>query len=172
MICEKCKQRQATVHLTSVFCDRATKTDLCVECARDMPEFANALTPGHLTGADRYREMLKAALGDHPRYPIEAYEFVCEVLDFYQKSEAENPEKKTIRHVAGKDLLEIIRQLILIKFDQQAKAVLTKWNIFRTEDFGEIVFEMINAGCLTKSPEDSKEDFKNGFKFDDVFPET
>jgi hypothetical protein len=30
---------------------------------------------------------------------------------------------------------------------------------------------MIDADWLTKGPKDSKEDFQNGFNFEDVFPE-
>jgi uncharacterized repeat protein (TIGR04138 family) len=73
--------------------------------------------------------------------------------------------------VPGTELLEIIRQAVLKKFNNNAKAVLWSWNIFRTEDFGEIIFEMIDAGILAKGPGDSKDNFRNGFSFDEVFPE-
>jgi uncharacterized repeat protein (TIGR04138 family) len=152
-----------------------TRTDLCVECAGDIPGLANALPLdqllGQLTGLASHRETLLAALGGHLRYPIEAYEFVCEALDYCRNSLAEKPGDETIHHVSGKELLEVIRQLIVQKFSKQAKAVLASWNILRTEDFGEIVFEMIDAGLLAKKPADSKEDFRNVFSFEEVFPE-
>jgi uncharacterized repeat protein (TIGR04138 family) len=68
-------------------------------------------------------------------------------------------------------LLEAIRELALKKFGKRAKAALAEWKIFRTEDFGEIVFDLIDAELLSKQPEESKEDFKNGFNFDEAFPE-
>ena len=175
MVCEKCKQREAKVHITQIICHDMTRIDLCVECAGGMPGLANALPLdqllGKLTGLSPHRDMLITALGDHPRYPIEAYEFVCETLDYCRNSLTERPRDETIHHVSGRELLEVIRQFAVMKFSKQAKAVLAGWNISRTEDFGEIVFEMIDAGLLIKKPEDSKEDFRNVFSFEEVFPE-
>lgn len=42
--------------------------------------------------------------------------------------------------------------------------------IFKCEDFGEIVFNLVDAGLMAKSAEDTKEDFQNGFDFDTAFP--
>jgi uncharacterized repeat protein (TIGR04138 family) len=47
---------------------------------------------------------------------------------------------------------------------------LNAWGIFKCEDFGEIVFNFIDAGLMTKSAEDDKKDFQNGFDFDTAFP--
>jgi uncharacterized repeat protein (TIGR04138 family) len=168
MICEQCNQREATVHFTQIFGRTTQRTDLCVDCARGMPHLANAL----LSERPSRREILNAALGDNRHYPIEAYEFVCESLDFCQKLQAEKDENQTIHHVSGKELLEAFRQLAIRKFGKQAKAVLGSWKIHRTDDFGEIVFQMIDAGTLRKQPEDTKEEFQNGFNFEEAFPET
>src|SRR6266404_7956121 len=163
MICERCNQCEATVHLTQI-CDETTQiTHLCLDCARDMPHLANAL----LSERPSRREILNAALGDNRRCPIEAYEFVCESLDFCQKIQAEKDENHTIQHVTGKELLDAFRQLALKKFGKQAKAVLGSWKIHRTEDFGEIVFQMIDAGILRKQSDDTKEEFQNGFNFEE-----
>jgi uncharacterized repeat protein (TIGR04138 family) len=95
------------------------------------------------------------------RYPIEAYEFVLEALDNFHKG----------THVSARVLMEAIRELTLEKFGKRAKAALAEWKIFQTEDFGEIVFEMVDVELLCKNPEDSKEDFQNRFDFDEEFPE-
>jgi uncharacterized repeat protein (TIGR04138 family) len=78
---------------------------------------------------------------------------------------------ETLRNVSCKEVLEIIRQAALEKFRKESKAVLWSWKIFRTEDFGEIIFEMIDAGILAKGPRDSRDGFRNGFSFEEVFPE-
>lgn len=36
MLCERCHEREATVHLTSVMGDEVTKTDFCEECFRSV----------------------------------------------------------------------------------------------------------------------------------------
>ncbi len=39
----------------------------------------------------------------------------------------------------------------------------------RTDDFGEIVFNMVSEGLLGKTENDSREDFKGVYNFDTVF---
>jgi uncharacterized repeat protein (TIGR04138 family) len=53
-----------------------------------------------------------------------------------------------------------------------AKAVFRHWGVQGTADFGEIVFNMIEAGLMGKTETDSREDFHNVYDFDrdlDVF---
>jgi len=41
--------------------------------------------------------------------------------------------------------------------------------VHRTDDFGRMVFAMIDAGLLTKTPQDSFEDFRGVFDFGEAF---
>jgi len=50
-----------------------------------------------------------------------------------------------------------------------ALAVLQEWGIQRCEDFGEIVFNMVDNNLLAKTTEDSRDDFKGGYDFDQAF---
>ena len=50
-----------------------------------------------------------------------------------------------------------------------APAVLQHWHIHRTEDFGRIVYAMIEGEALSKTPEDSIEDFAGVYDFDEAF---
>jgi uncharacterized repeat protein (TIGR04138 family) len=43
------------------------------------------------------------------------------------------------------------------------------WNIRRTEDFGELVFNLVDADLMRKTETDSREDFKDGFDFEEAF---
>ncbi len=45
------------------------------------------------------------------------------------------------------------------------------WHVRRTEDFGRMVFAMIDAGCMKRSDEDSFDDFRAVFDFDEAFAE-
>ena len=47
--------------------------------------------------------------------------------------------------------------------------VLEEWGIRACQDFGEIVFNMVEAGLLAKTEKDSREDFQNGYDFHEAF---
>ena len=50
-----------------------------------------------------------------------------------------------------------------------AMPVLQEWGISKTEDVGEMVFNLIEAGAFGKSEHDKPEDFMNGYDFHDAF---
>jgi uncharacterized repeat protein (TIGR04138 family) len=47
--------------------------------------------------------------------------------------------------------------------------VFSEWGIHATEDFGEIVFNLVDAGRLGKTETDSRDDFKQVYSFNEVF---
>jgi uncharacterized repeat protein (TIGR04138 family) len=53
-----------------------------------------------------------------------------------------------------------------------AKTVLAQWGVRRTEDFGKIVFAMIDAGLMRGSDTDTPEDFRGVYDFDEAFGTT
>jgi uncharacterized repeat protein (TIGR04138 family) len=73
------------------------------------------------------------------------------------------------RHISGRELLEGIRELAIERFGPLALDVLREWGVRRTEDFGNIVFNLVNAGLLGASDEDSPRDFAGGYDFNEVF---
>jgi uncharacterized repeat protein (TIGR04138 family) len=72
-------------------------------------------------------------------------------------------------HVTGQELLAGIRAYALEEFGPMAVTVLGEWGVTRCEDFGEVVFNMIDAGMLSKTDTDSREDFQNGYTFEEAF---
>jgi uncharacterized repeat protein (TIGR04138 family) len=115
-----------------------------------------------------FEEALAKIQAKDPRYHREAYLFVREALDHTQKTIGKDPRGK-IRHVTGQELLEGIREFALEQFGPMAKTVLEDWGIHCGEDFGEIVFNMIEVGWLAKTSKDSRADFANGYDFDEAF---
>ena len=104
------------------------------------------------------------------RYDRDAYLFVREGLDFTIKSLKKHQHTNLVhRHVTGHELLIGLRQFALDQFGPMAKTVLDYWGIRRCEDFGEVVFNMVEKGILGKTDEDSRADFRNGFDFDEAF---
>jgi uncharacterized repeat protein (TIGR04138 family) len=97
------------------------------------------------------------------RYRLEAYIFVLKALDYTRKL------LKKERHITGEELLEGIRKLAIHHYGLMAKAVLAHWGIQKTQDFGNIVFSMVNANILSKTDEDDIHDFEGVYDFNDAF---
>ena len=97
------------------------------------------------------------------RYKPDAYEFVMQALHFTQ-----NRIKKH-RHVTGKELLEGIREFVVEQYGPMSMAVLTHWGITKTQDFGNIVFNLVDVGLFLKTEEDCIDDFLGVYDFTDVF---
>ena len=98
-----------------------------------------------------------------PRYSEDAYQFVLESLSYTQK------KFKRPKHVAGKELLEGIKDLLMEQFGPMTIPVLKHWGIKGTEDFGHIVFNLLENKVLSKTDEDNINDFKNVYDFKVVF---
>ncbi len=108
-------------------------------------------------------ELLDGIIARDPRYTVEAYAFVRAGLDFTVRS----LEKQ--RHISGQELLEGIRKFAIDEFGPMTQTVLNGWGIKRTEDIGEIVFNMVETGLLGKTDKDNRADFADGYDFDEAF---
>jgi uncharacterized repeat protein (TIGR04138 family) len=97
------------------------------------------------------------------RYGERAYVFVLRALD---RAVKRLPER---RHLSGRELLDAIRDLATDLYGPTAPLVLEHWGIRTTLDFGHIVFSLVDAGVLTKTEEDSLEDFRDVFDFTEEF---
>jgi len=111
------------------------------------------------------------------RYHREAYLFVRDALDHTQKN-AMRLEKKPADvvgeprrplHVSAGELLEGIRAYGLHVYGPMTMLVLNDWGIHGCEDFGEIVFNLIESGLFAKTDQDNRDDFKTGFAFEEAF---
>ena len=122
-----------------------------------------------------FEEALEEILRKDPRYHRDAYRFVREALDHTQKivaktiRETTRHEEDEERHVSGRELLEGIRVHALGQFGPMTLTVLQEWGLHRCEDFGEIVFNMIEIKSFKKTDKDSRDDFKPGYDFDEAF---
>ncbi len=115
-----------------------------------------------------FNEALTQILAEDRRYDEQAYFFLREALDFTIKLLAKPAEGKA-RHVSGGELLEGIREYALREFGPMTRTVLSRWGIHRCEDFGHIVFNLVEKGVLGKTEEDRLEDFAGGYDFDEAF---
>ena len=115
-----------------------------------------------------FDEVVEVIHAKDPRYTREAYGFVREALDFTQKLVGKE-NRGPIRHVSGQELLDGVRQFALQQFGPMVPTVFEEWGIRSCQDFGEIVFNMVEIGLLAKTDTDSRKDFHNGYDFTDAF---
>lgn len=115
-----------------------------------------------------FAEAVAEIVAKDPSYHAEAYQFVREGLEFTIKLYSK-PTEGAARHVTGTELLEGLRRFALQEFGPVSRLVLAHWGVNRTEDFGHIVFNMVNSGILGKTDEDCLEHFAHGYDFEEAF---
>ncbi len=120
-------------------------------------------------------ELLQAV--KQTKYPLEAFLFVQQGLDQTVRNLHGEPEDEDIledpaeseRHVSGRQLCSGLRDFAVQQYGLMALTVMRYWGIHRCEDFGNIVFAMVEAGVMHKTDGDTIEDFQNVFEFKDAF---
>jgi len=106
-----------------------------------------------------------------PRYTYEAYEFMFEALSHAQKLHGRVPEEgedefTAEHHISGPELLHGACDLARDEFGLLARTVFRHWGINRTDDIGEIVFNLIEAELLCRTESDHRSDFQGLFDLD------
>ena len=100
---------------------------------------------------------------EDPRYHVDSYEFVMEALSFAQR------KFRDAKHISGHEFLEGIKGLLIKKFGPMTIPVLNYWGVKKTEDFGNIVFNMEQYKIIARDSQDQYETFKDGYDFQEVF---
>jgi uncharacterized repeat protein (TIGR04138 family) len=96
-------------------------------------------------------------------YDERAFIFVLGSIEFLQ---ARLPER---RHVTGPELTLACRDFAREQYGLLARSVLEHWGVRGTEDFGRIVFALVEVGLLVTQPGDRVEDFQGLFAFEQAF---
>jgi uncharacterized repeat protein (TIGR04138 family) len=99
------------------------------------------------------------------RYKTQAYSFVMAAVE-YTISLLEEP-----RHVTAVELLDGVRRSAMKQYGPMAKQVFNFWGVNESLDFGNIVYNLIDEGLLSKNEEDSLDDFASVYDFTEVFEE-
>lgn len=87
------------------------------------------------------------------RYRLEAYRFVLAALTYTIQRSGRSG------HVSAAELLGGIRDFGLEQFGPLTKTVFNYWGVEHSAQFGDIVFNLIEAGLLGRRREDRREDF-------------
>ena len=95
----------------------------------------------------------------------EAYFFTLDALH----SSVE--ELSVRRHLSGPELLQGVVRLANERFGGEAADILNGWGISCTRDFGVIIYDLIEAGILSKTEDDELEDFEEVFDLSEALKE-
>jgi len=112
---------------------------------------------------EEFYSIISTICEEDPRYYPEAYGFVMEALSFSQR------KFKKSKHISGEELLAGIKALLLKKFGPMTMTVLKHWGIKVTDDFGNIVYNLVENKILAKDAQDHYDSFKNAYDFEEVF---
>lgn len=115
-----------------------------------------------------FAEALDSIVATDGRYSREAYVFLRDALDYTTKQQ-KKIKGAPVRHVAGPELLQGVRQYALKEFGPMVVTVFSYWGIQKCEDIGHMVFNLISAGIFGKTEQDSIEDFKSVYDFNEAF---
>jgi uncharacterized repeat protein (TIGR04138 family) len=105
-------------------------------------------------------------------YPPEAFEFVRQGLSYTvltMHGPGQAGDESATRHVNGRELCHGLRDYAHRQFGMMAGAVLARWNLTSTMDFGRIVFALVDNGFMQKTDHDLIDDFKDVFSFREAF---
>ena len=101
------------------------------------------------------------ARGGH--YDERGYLFVLAAVEYLQS------RLEMRRHVSGAELAWACRDFAIRQFGLMAQTVLTHWGLTRTDDFGRIVFTLVEVGLLVTQTGDREADFADVYDFHDAF---
>lgn len=105
------------------------------------------------------------------RYHVNAYKFLFQALRYTQEQlnrpTSGNADDEDA-HITGPELLAGIRGLALEQFGLMATAVLRHWGVAGTDDFGRMVFELIERGEMRKTERDQLSDFFDVYDFEEA----
>jgi uncharacterized repeat protein (TIGR04138 family) len=123
------------------------------------------------SNADGIEERITQLRRRDRRYSRNGYFFVLDALDYTIESLGRDCDVDEARHIGGKELLVGVQELAAEQFGPMASVCFERWGIHTTEDVGEIVFNLIDSGLLSRRPSDSRLDFADGLDFAPTFDE-
>ena len=109
-----------------------------------------------------FAEVIKLICKEDSRFDQAAYFFAQKALEHTPK-----PVKNA--HCSAAELLEGIRKYALSEYGPMALFVLKSWGITSCEDWGEVVFNLVECGLWHKTNEDELKHFQEGYDFAEAF---
>jgi len=116
-----------------------------------------------------FDKVIETIIEKDDRFDKGAYYFIRKALDFTVQELHDQGKKRENFHVTGKELLEGIRKYALDQCGPMTYTVFTDWKVNNCEDFGSIVFNLVETGIFGKTKDDNIHDFTDGYDFSEAF---
>lgn len=105
-----------------------------------------------------------------PRFHPDAYHFLFAALQYTQQARQyalwADGGTRDEGHVSAGELLAGLREYALREYGPLARTVFAAWGVRSTDDFGTIVFELIEQGEMRATERDRIEDFQGVYDFE------
>lgn len=122
-----------------------------------------------MQNAASFDDVIAEIRDEDARFERGAYYLVRQGLDYTIRELRQKHPGREDSHVSGQELLEGIRNFTLEQYGPMALTLLNHWGIQRCEDFGDIVFQLVNRKVLGKNEKDKPDDFTGGYDFEEAF---
>lgn len=103
-----------------------------------------------------FEDAVQAIMNKYGEYAPDAYEFVRKALDYATEHFRKTDESP---HLSAQELYMGACAYALEEYGPLAADVMEFWGISRSEDFGNIVYHLIEVGIFGKQKDDSPEQF-------------
>ncbi len=97
------------------------------------------------------------------RYHKESFIFILAAIEYTLSRLSER------RHLTGQEFSKGIAEYAREQYGYLAQTVMAHWGITVTRDYGEIVYLLIGIGLMSKTEEDTIDDFFDVYDFDKEF---
>lgn len=94
------------------------------------------------------------------RYDARAYALLMDVIHFLGEGG---------KHMTSADIMEEFKERALDQYGPLSYAVVTEWGLSRTEDLGEMMFNLVEGHRVRKDENDTPESFAGGYDFREAF---
>lgn len=169
MLCSSCQTTEATVFLVDVFDGKPTRRELCEKCARqyfDVPEDSES----PWTHRPSFDELVELLARSNAKFKSEAYHFVRAGVQYSCTTRKPPDQTSEPFHVSAPELLQDLAYLAREQFGFQARDTLASWGIRCCDDFGTVLYDLLEAGLVGSSDRDRRTDFYPGYDFSAEFP--
>ncbi|MCA8939108.1 MAG: hypothetical protein KDB07_04845 [Planctomycetes bacterium] len=118
--------------------------------------------------AMEFEESVKRILRKDSRYARNAYVFAFQGLDFTMRETLGLGDGER-RHVSAEEMLRGMKECAINEYGDMARHVWEDWGIYSTLDWGNIIFNLIDANLMHANQDDRIEDFAGVYDFDQAF---
>jgi uncharacterized repeat protein (TIGR04138 family) len=103
---------------------------------------------------------IEALVRDDPRFPPEAYEFIFSALAYAQELAGRRSTHEPEDDLDARQFLLGVREYALREFGMLAGTVFRRWGLQQTEDFVDLIENLVRVGLMVESKPLNRAEFR------------